>query len=101
MIAAAERPIFYTGGGVINAGPDASAALRQLVALTGAPVTSTLMGLGAFPSDDDKWLGMLGMHGTYEENMEMNRAELSIAVGASLHDRVTGHPDASGRENVW
>ena len=59
MIAAAERPIFYTGGGVINAGPDASAALRQLVALTGAPVTSTLMGLGAFPADDPKWLGML------------------------------------------
>ncbi len=94
MIAAAERPIFYTGGGVINAGPDASAALRQLVALTGAPVTSTLMGLGAFPSDDDKWLGMLGMHGTFEANMAMNRADLIIAVGARFDDRVTGRLDA-------
>ena len=94
MIAAAERPVFYTGGGVINAGPDASAALRQLVALTGAPVTSTLMGLGAFPSDDDKWLGMLGMHGTYEANMAMNRADLIIAVGARFDDRVTGRLDA-------
>ncbi len=94
MIAAAERPIFYTGGGVINAGPDASAALRQLVALTGAPVTSTLMGLGAFPADDDKWLGMLGMHGTYEANMAMNRADLIIAVGARFDDRVTGRLDA-------
>ena len=94
MIAAAERPIFYTGGGVINAGPDASAALRQLVALTGAPVTSTLMGLGAFPADDAKWLGMLGMHGTYEANMAMNRADLIIAVGARFDDRVTGRLDA-------
>ncbi|WP_171003944.1 biosynthetic-type acetolactate synthase large subunit [Sphingopyxis sp. L1A2A] len=94
MIAAAERPIFYTGGGVINAGPDASAALRQLVALTGAPVTSTLMGLGAFPADDDKWLGMLGMHGTFEANMAMNRADLIIAVGARFDDRVTGRLDA-------
>ncbi|RYD41014.1 MAG: acetolactate synthase 3 large subunit, partial [Sphingomonadales bacterium] len=83
-----------TGGGVINAGPDASAALRQLVALTGAPVTSTLMGLGAFPSDDDKWLGMLGMHGTFEANMAMNRADLIIAVGARFDDRVTGRLDA-------
>jgi len=94
MIAASERPIFYTGGGVINAGPDASAALRQLVALTGAPVTSTLMGLGAFPADDAKWLGMLGMHGTYEANMAMNRADLIIAVGARFDDRVTGRLDA-------
>src|SRR3546814_7859262 len=94
MIAAAERPIFCPGGGGINAGPDASAALRQLVALTGAPVTSTLMGLGAFPSDDDKWLGMLGMHGTYEANMAMNRADLIIAVGARFDDRVTGRLDA-------
>ena len=98
MIAAAERPVFYTGGGVINAGPDASAALRQLVALTGAPVTSTLMGLGAFPSDDDKWLGMLGMHGTYEANMAMNRADLIIAVGARFDDRVTGRLDAFAPE---
>jgi acetolactate synthase-1/2/3 large subunit len=98
MIAAAERPIFYTGGGVINAGPDASAALRQLVSLTGAPITSTLMGLGAFPSDDPKWLGMLGMHGTYESNMAMNRADLIIAVGARFDDRVTGRLDAFAPE---
>ncbi|HWM81355.1 MAG TPA: thiamine pyrophosphate-binding protein, partial [Pseudolabrys sp.] len=94
LIAAAERPVFYTGGGVINAGPGASAALRQLVSLTGAPITSTLMGLGAFPADDPKWLGMLGMHGTYESNMAMNRADLIIAVGARFDDRVTGRLDA-------
>ena len=98
MIAAAERPVFYTGGGVINAGPDASAALRQLVSLTGAPITSTLMGLGAFPADDPKWLGMLGMHGTYEANMAMNRADLIIAVGARFDDRVTGRLDAFAPE---
>lgn len=94
MIAAAERPIFYTGGGVINAGPAASASLRELVELTGAPITSTLMGLGAFPSTHEKWLGMLGMHGTYESNMAMNRADLIIAVGARFDDRVTGRLDA-------
>ncbi len=94
MIAAARQPIFYTGGGVINAGPQASALLRELVALTGAPVTSTLMGLGAFPASDDKWLGMLGMHGTYEANFAMNRADLIIAVGARFDDRVTGRLDA-------
>src|SRR6201991_326238 len=72
MLAAAERPIFYTGGGIINAGPAASEGLRELVALTGAPVTSTLMGLGALPASSPSWLGMLGMHGTYEANMAMN-----------------------------
>ncbi len=94
MIASARQPIFYTGGGVINAGSAASAALRHLVELTGAPVTSTLMGLGAFPASDDKWLGMLGMHGTYEANYAMNRADLIIAVGARFDDRVTGRLDA-------
>ena len=94
LIAAARQPVFYTGGGVINAGPQASEALRRLVALTGAPVTSTLMGLGAFPASDDKWLGMLGMHGTYEANFAMNRADLIIAVGARFDDRVTGRLDA-------
>jgi acetolactate synthase-1/2/3 large subunit len=83
---------------VINAGPGASAALRQLVSLTGAPITSTLMGLGAFPADDPKWLGMLGMHGTYESNMAMNRADLIIAVGARFDDRVTGRLDAFAPE---
>ena len=94
MIATAERPIFYTGGGVINAGPEASELLRELAELTGAPVTSTLMGLGAFPASSDKWLGMLGMHGTYEANMAMNKADLIICVGARFDDRVTGRLDA-------
>ena len=94
MIAAAKCPIFYTGGGVINAGPHASDALRELVALTGAPVTSTLMGLGAYPASAPQWLGMLGMHGTYEANFAMNRADLIIAVGARFDDRVTGRLDA-------
>ncbi|WP_100261044.1 biosynthetic-type acetolactate synthase large subunit [Qipengyuania seohaensis] len=94
MLAQAERPIFYTGGGVINAGPKATERLRQLQKATGAPVTSTLMGLGAFPADHPDWLGMLGMHGTYEANMAMNRADLIIAVGARFDDRVTGRLDA-------
>jgi acetolactate synthase-1/2/3 large subunit len=94
MIAVAERPVFYTGGGIINAGPEASRALRELQALTGAPVTSTLMGLGAFPAGDPAWLGMLGMHGTYEANMAMNRADLIIALGSRFDDRVTGRLDA-------
>jgi acetolactate synthase-1/2/3 large subunit len=94
MIAVAERPVFYTGGGIINAGPEASRALRELQDLTGAPVTSTLMGLGAFPASDPAWLGMLGMHGTYEANMAMNRADLIIALGSRFDDRVTGRLDA-------
>ena len=98
MLAAAERPIFYTGGGVINAGPRASELLRQLQRKTGAPVTSTLMGLGAFPADHPDWLGMLGMHGTYEANMAMNRADLIIAVGSRFDDRVTGRLDAFAPE---
>ncbi|WP_336970389.1 acetolactate synthase 3 large subunit [Sphingobium aromaticiconvertens] len=94
MLAAAERPILYTGGGVINSGPEASALLRELAAITGAPVTSTLMGLGAFPASSDQWLGMLGMHGTYEANFAMNRADLILCVGARFDDRVTGRLDA-------
>ena len=94
MLAAAERPIFYTGGGVINAGPEASEALRELVALTDAPITSTLMGLGAFPASGRQWLGMLGMHGTYEANFAMNEADLIVAVGSRFDDRVTGRLDA-------
>ncbi|APL94321.1 acetolactate synthase 3 large subunit [Sphingobium indicum] len=94
MLAAAERPIFYTGGGVINSGPEASALLREIAALTGAPVTSTLMGLGAFPASSDQWVGMLGMHGTYEANWAMNRADLIVCVGARFDDRVTGRLDA-------
>jgi acetolactate synthase-1/2/3 large subunit len=94
MIAAAERPILYTGGGIINSGPAASEHLRELARLTGAPVTSTLMGLGAFPASSPQWLGMLGMHGTYEANMAMNRADLIVALGARFDDRVTGRLDA-------
>jgi acetolactate synthase-1/2/3 large subunit len=94
MIAAAEAPVFYTGGGVINAGPRASELLRELQARTGAPVTSTLMGLGAFPADHDDWLGMVGMHGTFEANMAMNRADLMVCIGARFDDRVTGRLDA-------
>jgi acetolactate synthase-1/2/3 large subunit len=94
MIAEAEAPVIYSGGGVINAGPEASKLLRQFQAMTDAPVTSTLMGLGAFPSEHPDWLGMLGMHGTYEANMTMNRADLIICVGARFDDRVTGRLDA-------
>ncbi|WP_295527956.1 acetolactate synthase 3 large subunit [Novosphingobium sp. Chol11] len=94
MIAAAASPIFYTGGGVINSGPEAARLLRELQALTGAPVTSTLMGLGAFPAGDPAWLGMLGMHGTFEANMAMNRADLMVCIGARFDDRVTGRLDA-------
>jgi acetolactate synthase-1/2/3 large subunit len=94
MMARAKRPIFYTGGGVINAGPRASAALRELVRLTGFPVTSTLMGLGAFPGTDPAFLGMLGMHGTYEANHAMHDCDVMIAVGARFDDRITGRLDA-------
>ena len=94
MLAAAKRPVFYTGGGVINSGPLATARLRELQALTGAPLTSTLMGLGAFPADHPDWLGMLGMHGTYEANWAMNQADLVMCVGARFDDRVTGRLDA-------
>ena len=94
MLAAAERPVFYTGGGVINSGPRASELLRRLQHAIGAPLTSTLMGLGAFPATHPDWLGMLGMHGTYEANMAMNKADLIVAIGARFDDRVTGRLDA-------
>ncbi|HET9629303.1 MAG TPA: biosynthetic-type acetolactate synthase large subunit [Novosphingobium sp.] len=94
LMAAAKQPVLYTGGGVINSGPKASDLLRRLQALTGAPLTSTLMGLGAFPADHPDWLGMLGMHGTYEANMAMNKADLIVCVGARFDDRVTGRLDA-------
>ena len=94
LLERAERPVFYTGGGVINSGPRATELLRELQALIGAPVTSTLMGLGAFPADSADWLGMLGMHGTYEANMAMNKADLIVAIGARFDDRVTGRLDA-------
>ncbi len=94
MLAAAERPILYTGGGIINSGPAASQLLCELVRITGAPVTSTLMGLGAYPASGEQWLGMLGMHGTYEANMAMNQADLVVALGSRFDDRVTGRLDA-------
>ncbi len=94
MMAAAKKPIFYTGGGVINSGPQASQLLRELVRLTGFPITSTLMGLGAFPAPDPQWLGMLGMHGSYEANNAMHDCDLMIAVGSRFDDRITGRLDA-------
>jgi acetolactate synthase-1/2/3 large subunit len=86
----AERPVFYTGGGVINSGDAATQLLRELVEATGFPITSTLMGLGAYPASGDKWLGMLGMHGLYEANLAMHGCDLMINVGARFDDRITG-----------
>jgi acetolactate synthase-1/2/3 large subunit len=94
MLAAAERPILYTGGGLINSGPGACQLLRELARVSGAPVTSTLMGLGAFPASSPQWLGMLGMHGAYEANMAMNQCDLMLCIGARFDDRVTGRLDA-------
>jgi|TARA_R110002049_G_scaffold127662_2_gene284516 acetolactate synthase-1/2/3 large subunit len=94
MIMNAKAPVLYTGGGIINSGPKASETLRELAELLGSPVTSTLMGLGAFPASSDKWLGMLGMHGTFEANMAMNKADLVICLGARFDDRITGRIDA-------
>jgi len=90
----AKRPIFYTGGGVINSGPAASQLLRELVGATGFPITSTLMGLGAYPASGENWLGMLGMHGLYEANMAMHDCDLMINIGARFDDRITGRIDA-------
>ena len=90
----AKRPVFYTGGGVINSGREASHLLRELVRVTGFPITSTLLGLGAFPAADPQWLGMLGMHGTYEANWTMHDCDLMICVGARFDDRITGRIDA-------
>ncbi|MBN2905878.1 MAG: acetolactate synthase 3 large subunit [Rhodobacteraceae bacterium] len=86
----AERPIFYTGGGVINSGDAATQLLRELAAATGFPVTSTLMGLGAYPASGEQWLGMLGMHGLYEANLAMHDCDLMINIGARFDDRITG-----------
>jgi len=89
----ASRPVFYTGGGVINSGPKASELLRELVSVTGFPITSTLQGLGAYPGDDNQFLGMLGMHGTYEANNAMHDCDLLINIGARFDDRITGKID--------
>jgi len=94
LIATAKRPVLYTGGGVINSGPTASKLLRELVALTNIPITSTLMGLGAYPAAGKAWLGMLGMHGMYEANMAMHDCDVMICVGARFDDRITGRLNA-------
>ncbi|WP_209425671.1 acetolactate synthase 3 large subunit [Pararhodobacter sp. SW119] len=90
LIEQAERPVLYTGGGVINSGPGASLLLRELADATGFPVTSTLMGLGAYPASGKNWIGMLGMHGTYEANLTMHGCDLLINIGARFDDRITG-----------
>ena len=90
----AKRPVFYTGGGVINSGPHASQLLRELVEATSFPITSTLMGLGAYPASGKHWIGMLGMHGLYEANMAMHDCDLMINIGARFDDRITGKLDA-------
>ncbi|MBP1853496.1 acetolactate synthase 3 large subunit [Rhizobium halophytocola] len=94
LMAGAKRPIIYSGGGVINSGPEASKLLRELVSLTNFPITSTLMGLGAYPASGDNWLGMLGMHGSYEANMAMHDCDVMVCVGARFDDRITGRLDA-------
>jgi acetolactate synthase-1/2/3 large subunit len=94
LMVQAKRPVFYTGGGVVNSGPEAAMLLRELVKLTGFPITSTLMGLGAFPASDKLFLGMLGMHGTYEANLAMHDCDLMVAIGARFDDRITGRLDA-------
>lgn len=100
LLANAKAPILYTGGGIINSGPDAATALRELAELCGAPVTSTLMGLGAYPASGDAWLGMLGMHGTYEANMAMNQCDVMLCLGARFDDRVTGRRDAFSPDSI-
>jgi acetolactate synthase-1/2/3 large subunit len=94
LLASAKRPIVYAGGGVINSGPRASELLHALIRLTGVPITTTLLGLGAFPASDPHWLGMLGMHGTYEANFAMHDCDVMLAVGARFDDRITGRLDA-------
>ena len=94
LMAGAKKPVFYTGGGVINSGTEASKLLRELVELTNFPITSTLLGLGAYPASGDNWLGMLGMHGTYEANLAMHDCDVMICVGARFDDRITGRLDA-------
>ncbi len=94
LMAGAKRPIFYTGGGVINSGPAATQLLRELVQVTGFPITSTLMGLGCYPASGKNWLGMLGMHGTFEANNAMHDCDVMICIGARFDDRITGRLDA-------
>jgi acetolactate synthase I/II/III large subunit len=99
LISAAKRPVFYTGGGVVNSGVAASRLLREFVKLTNAPITSTLMGLGAYPASGANWLGMLGMHGTYEANMAMHDCDVMVCIGARFDDRITGRIEAFSPES--
>ncbi|MGC4023858.1 MAG: acetolactate synthase 3 large subunit [Mesorhizobium sp.] len=94
LMSKAKRPVIYSGGGVINSGPEASHLLRELVDLTGFPITSTLMGLGAYPASGKNWLGMLGMHGSYEANMVMHDCDVMVCIGARFDDRITGRLNA-------
>jgi len=94
LMAGAKKPVFYTGGGVVNSGPAATQLLRELVKLTDFPITSTLMGLGCYPASGKHWLGMLGMHGTYEANHAMHDCDVMICIGARFDDRITGRIDA-------
>ena len=94
LLAGAKKPVIYTGGGVINSGREGAKILRELVQATGFPITSTLMGLGAYPASGPNWLGMLGMHGTYEANMAMHDCDVMLCIGARFDDRITGRTDA-------
>jgi acetolactate synthase-1/2/3 large subunit len=94
LMSRAKKPVLYTGGGVVNSGPKASQLLRDLVRITHFPITSTLMGLGAFPASGKEWLGMLGMHGTYEANLAMHDCDVMVCIGARFDDRITGRIDA-------
>jgi acetolactate synthase-1/2/3 large subunit len=94
LLKQAKRPVVYAGGGVINSGPAASEELRTFVRTTGFPCTNTLMGLGAYPAGDPQFLGMLGMHGTYEANLAMHGCDVLLAIGARFDDRVTGRLNA-------
>jgi acetolactate synthase-1/2/3 large subunit len=94
LMKTARRPVIYSGGGVVNSGPEASRLLRELVEITGFPITSTLMGLGAYPASGKNWLGMLGMHGSYEANMAMHDCDVMICIGARFDDRITGRLNA-------
>ena len=100
LMSKSSKPIFYTGGGVVNSGPKASALLRELVNTTGFPITSTLQGLGAYPGEDNQFLGMLGMHGSYEANNAMHDCDLMINVGARFDDRITGKIDEFSPKKV-
>ena len=98
LLKGAKRPMIYAGGGVINSGPEASALLTQFARLTGFPITNTLMGLGSYPASDPQFLGMLGMHGTYEANLAMHGCDVMLAIGARFDDRITGRLDAFSRD---